>query len=91
MNESGKLDSTGILGFVRHPFYTAIFPMIWATNLDVTVLIVNIILSVYVIIGTLLEERKLIKEFGDEYREYQKKVSMLFPLKWIEAKFGIIK
>lgn len=62
--------------------------MIWATNLDATAVIVNIILSVYVIVGTLLEERKLIREFGDEYREYQKKVSMLFPVKWIKARLS---
>jgi protein-S-isoprenylcysteine O-methyltransferase Ste14 len=87
INASGELDSNGILGFVRHPFYTAIFPLIWATNLDTTTLIVNVILSLYVIVGTILEERKLITEFGDEYRDYQKKVSMLFPLKWIKARF----
>jgi len=62
--------------------------LIWATNLDATAVIVNIILSVYVIVGTLLEERKLIREFGDEYREYQKKVSMLFPVKWIKARLS---
>jgi protein-S-isoprenylcysteine O-methyltransferase Ste14 len=83
INATGKLNSNGILGVVRHPFYIAIFPLLWATNLDVTILIVNSILSLYVIIGTILEEQKLIKEFGDEYREYQRKVSMLFPLKWI--------
>ncbi len=85
MNKTGKLSSRGILGFVRHPFYAGIFPFIWSSDLDTTGLIVNIILSIYVLIGTLLEERKLILEFGNAYREYQQKVSMLFPLKWIKA------
>lgn len=62
--------------------------MIWATNLDITFLIVNCILSIYVIMGTILEEQKLVEEFGDEYRAYQKKVSMLFPMKWILNKMN---
>jgi protein-S-isoprenylcysteine O-methyltransferase Ste14 len=88
INKTGKLSSRGILGVIRHPFYAGIFPLIWSNNLDVTALITNIILSVYVIIGTLLEERKLILEFGDAYRGYQQKVSMLFPYKWIKKKLG---
>ena len=88
INETGELSSRGILGVVRHPFYAGIFPLIWSSNLDTPTLIVNIILSIYVVIGTLLEERKLIEEFGDAYREYQQKVSMLFPLKWIKKKLG---
>ena len=88
INATGQLNSNGILGVVRHPFYAAIFPLIWATNLDFTFLIVNCILSIYVIIGTLLEEQKLVQEFGDEYRAYQDRVSMLFPLKWIFAKLN---
>jgi protein-S-isoprenylcysteine O-methyltransferase Ste14 len=85
INKTGKLSSRGILGVVRHPFYAGIFPLIWSNDLDFTALITNIILSVYMVIGTLLEERKLIAEFGDAYRAYQQKVSMLFPLKWIKA------
>jgi protein-S-isoprenylcysteine O-methyltransferase Ste14 len=85
INKTGKLSSRGILGVVRHPFYAGIFPLIWSNNLNITGLIVNIILSIYVLIGTLLEERKLILEFGDAYRAYQQKVSMLFPLKWIKV------
>ncbi len=80
INTSGKIDSTGIPGIIRHPFYSASFLILWANNLDISILIVNIILSIYLIIGTLLEEQKLIQEFGNDYREYQKKVSMLFPL-----------
>jgi methanethiol S-methyltransferase len=86
LNKSGKLSSRGILGVVRHPFYAGIFPLLWSSDLDITTLIVNVILSVYVIIGTLLEERKLIAEFGDAYHDYQQRVSMLFPLKWIRRK-----
>ena len=91
INKSGQLNSSGILGVVRHPFYAATFPLIWATNLDVTFLIVNCILSIYVIIGTLLEEQKLVQEFGDEYRVYQRRVSMLFPMKWFLGKMNLEK
>jgi methanethiol S-methyltransferase len=90
INKSGKLSSRGILGVVRHPFYAGIFPLIWANDLDVTALIINVILSIYVVIGTLLEERKLIAEFGDAYLNYQQRVSMLFPLQWIKNKIGFI-
>jgi methanethiol S-methyltransferase len=85
MNETGKLDSSGILGVIRHPYYLGLFPLIWSSNLDVTTLIINIILSIYLIIGTLLEERKLVQEFGNEYIQYQNKVSMLIPFKWIKS------
>ena len=91
INATGQINSNGILGVVRHPFYAAIFPLIWATNLDVTFLIVNCILSIYVIIGTLLEEQKLVNEFGDEYKVYQRRVSMLFPMKWFLGKMNLEK
>ncbi len=90
INKTGKLSSRGILGVVRHPFYAGIFPLIWSNDLDITSLITNIILSIYVIIGTLLEEHKLILEFGDAYRQYQQSVSMLFPFQWIKKKLGFM-
>jgi methanethiol S-methyltransferase len=91
INTSGKIDSSGILGMVRHPFYSASILILWANNLDTSILIVNIILTFYLIIGTLLEERKLIQEFGNDYREYQLKVSMLFPRKWLVRLFKSFK
>jgi protein-S-isoprenylcysteine O-methyltransferase Ste14 len=53
----------------------------------VSTLIVNCILTIYLIIGTILEERKLVLVMGDAYRDYQKRVSMLIPCKWILSKF----
>ncbi|MGZ8894509.1 MAG: methyltransferase family protein, partial [Candidatus Aminicenantales bacterium] len=49
-------------------------------------LMINVILSVYLVIGTFLEERKLVLEFGDKYQVYQLQVSMFIPFKWLESK-----
>jgi beta-lactamase class D len=47
---------------------------------------VNLVLSAYLVIGTLLEERKLMLEFGKEYRDYQGRVSMFLPIKWLNPR-----
>jgi protein-S-isoprenylcysteine O-methyltransferase Ste14 len=85
----GELNATGILGTIRHPWYMGAIAFIWARQLDVSAIIVNIILTAHLIIGTYLEERKLIAEFGDEYRAYQKEVPMFLPYKWLKSKIGL--
>jgi len=37
------------------------------------------------IVGTYLEEKKLVREFGEKYLIYQKRVSMLIPYKWLKS------
>jgi len=39
----------------------------------------------YFFVGSILEERKLLLQYGEKYQEYQKKVSMFFPYKWLKA------
>ena len=86
MTAKGELLTNGILGVVRHPWYLAVFILLWAGDLNLADLTINIVLSGYLVVGAFLEERKLILEFGEDYRLYQRQVSMFIPLKWLKSK-----
>lgn len=75
------LDETGILGWIRHPWYAGTFLLLWSRNLSGLWIQVNALLSIYLVVGTLLEERKLVRTFGEAYRDYQRRVSMFIPVK----------
>lgn len=79
INPSEDLKKNGLLGVVRHPMYFALIIALWCNTFTITNIMVNIILTIYVIIGTILEERKLVLEFGDAYVKYQQEVPMLIP------------
>ena len=83
LTETGELDTTGILDITRHPWYLGGILIVWTRDIDISALVANIILTLYFIVGTVLEERKLLIEYGDDYRRYQEKVSMLIPIKWL--------
>jgi methanethiol S-methyltransferase len=78
-DSSGALRRNGLLGIVRHPMYFALILYLWCQTFRVMDILTNVILTIYVVIGTMLEERKLVLEFGDAYREYQRDVPMLIP------------
>lgn len=89
LSKDGVLKREGILNITRHPWYSAFTIVLWARELNSTTLIINIIFSIYLVVGTYLEEKKLKIEFGEAYIDYQKDVSMLLPIKWIKSKFKI--
>ena len=71
---------SGILRYVRHPWYSGGIALLWALgSITDAGLLGKSILTIYLIIGTLLEERKLRQELGTEYEHYCRQVPMLFP------------
>ena len=66
--------------YVRHPLYFGLIVGIWATpTMTLTHLCFAILLTSYIVIGALFEEKDLIRDFGDDYRNYQKKTRMFIP------------
>jgi protein-S-isoprenylcysteine O-methyltransferase Ste14 len=66
--------------WVRHPLYLFALILIWS-NLDLTAdqLLFDVLWTAWIVVGTILEERDLVAELGDPYREYQRRVPMLVP------------
>lgn len=71
---------TGLYRWVRHPLYTAGLVFIWLVpRMTLNMLAFNLGATVYIILGAILEERKLLREFGEAYDSYRRTTPMLFP------------
>lgn len=85
LTSTGEFKADGLLRITRHPWYLAGICLVWSSSATISDvdLIAKIIFTLYFLVGTVLEERKLVWQFGDQYKQYQKEVSMLFPFKWL--------
>jgi protein-S-isoprenylcysteine O-methyltransferase Ste14 len=76
----GRLVTKGMYRYVRHPLYSAGIAFIWLLPLmTINVLAINVALTVYVVIGAYFEERKLRRDFGQEYVDYAAVTPMFVP------------
>lgn len=65
---------------MRHPLYLGFLIAFWVTpEMSVGHLVFALTSTLYILIGTQLEEKDLVELFGDKYRVYQKNVGMLLP------------
>jgi len=68
--------------WVRHPWYFFALLLIWAQNMHAAMLLSAVMISLYLVIGSRLEEGKLIRYHGERYRRYREQVPGLIPLPW---------
>jgi methanethiol S-methyltransferase len=72
----------GIHRYVRHPLYLGTFLLIWGFFLLFpygSLLVTNVIITLYTLLGIFYEEKKLIRDFGEKYERYKQEVPMIFP------------
>jgi protein-S-isoprenylcysteine O-methyltransferase Ste14 len=69
------LERTGLYGLVRHPIYFGWALMVWpAPVMTGSRLLFAILSTLYLVVAIPLEERTLVEDFGDAYRDYQRDV-----------------
>ncbi len=68
--------------FVRHPWYFFGLVMVWTRDMSAATLLSSAMITVYFIVGSRLEEKKLLVYHGDTYRRYMASVPGLVPLPW---------
>jgi protein-S-isoprenylcysteine O-methyltransferase Ste14 len=72
--------SHGLYGYVRHPLYSLGLVIVWlAPLMSWNVLAFNLGITLYILVGILFEERRLLAEFGQIYTDYRRRVPMLLP------------
>lgn len=74
------LQMKGLYNLVRHPLYLFSLMVIWPLDtMTESWLAFNIASTLYFILGSLLEERRLIAAYGHTYLEYRQRVPWLIP------------
>jgi protein-S-isoprenylcysteine O-methyltransferase Ste14 len=81
VKEKPQLVTTGPYALIRHPIYAGFIIAMLGTTLVINLiwLIPFILLSAYFVYSLNVEEKDLIKQFPNEYKEYKKRTKALFP------------
>jgi methanethiol S-methyltransferase len=80
--DAKPLGIKGVYCWIRDPFLLSGLLQIWLTPfMTSNLLIVYALTTVYLFLGSLHWEKRLLSQFGQEYRRYQKQVPRLLPWK----------
>ena len=65
--------------WVRHPWYSLGLVILWTRDMTAALLLSSLLATLYLVIGSRLEERKLLAYHGEAYRRYRQRVPGLVP------------
>ncbi len=90
LSTSGSFCESGVFTVTRHPWYLGSLLLIWSLpgSYPAATFLAACILSLYLVIGTILEEKKIVAQYGESYLNYSRRVSMLFPNRWLLGLLG---
>ena len=79
---STRLVTTGLYKYVRHPMYASLLFIGWGMFLkdinSITIIIIALV-TIAVFLTCKVEEKEMIKRFGEEYKNYMDKTKMWIP------------
>jgi len=68
--------------YSRHPMMLGLILAFWAApDMSATRFVLSALLTCYIFVGIKFEERSLIQEFGETYRQYRDSIGMFFTIK----------
>lgn len=74
------LVTDGYYAIVRHPLYLfSIAFFLLNPVMTAQWLLLTALSTLYFVVGAMIEERRLLDAFGDEYRQYRQRVPFIFP------------
>jgi protein-S-isoprenylcysteine O-methyltransferase Ste14 len=77
--DPGVLRLSPLHRHVRHPWYSLGLVILWTRDMDEARLVSTLCITLYLWLGSLLEERKLLVFHGDAYARYRERVPGLVP------------
>lgn len=85
LDEKMVLKIEGAYKYMRHPIYFfSILFLVFRPTMNLFYLTMLVCLITYFYIGSICEEKKMVEIFGDEYKNYQKNVPSIIPIKFIK-------
>jgi protein-S-isoprenylcysteine O-methyltransferase Ste14 len=79
---TGRLVTTGIYGYIRHPMYSSLLFLAWGAllkSVTVNTIILGAAASLALVATAKSEEAENVERFGQEYRDYMKRTRRFVP------------
>ncbi len=82
VEEPGDLRISPLHRHVRHPWYSLGLVLLWTRDMNAPMLLSSLLITLYFVFGSRLEERKLEQRYGEAYATYRRAVPGLLPRPW---------